>query len=440
MRLGFAVVGPDRGELAAGAWNRTPDPGAGDTPHAPRPTPKETTVDFDRAIDRTTVSTLKWSRAYLAEHFGNEEAIPMSVADMDLASPPAVVDALARRVAHGIYGYGAKPETYHHAIEEWYRTRHDWPLTRDQLVASPSVLSAIAVLIEQHSNEGDGVLVQPPVFFEFKAAIRRTGRTLVKNPLRLEGDRYEMDVADLEAKAADPATKVLILCNPHNPVGRVWSEEELTRIAEICRRHGVFVVSDEIHGDFAFPPRRYVPFLTVADGSGANAAACLSPAKTFNVAGMVDALVAIPDAEQRASFQTFVRRYFMAKTNVLATAAIEAAYGGGAAWLDEAIAYVRGNVDLVRGHLAAHDLGISLIEPDGTFLLWLDFRELGLDAKELERFLGREAGVALAQGYWFGREGAGFARMTVGCPRATVEAALWRLTEAVGRALPPGER
>ncbi len=388
-------------------------------------------MEFDETIDRNDVPTLKWSRSYLAQHFGNEDAIPMSVADMDLPSPPAVVERLTHRVAHGIYGYGSKSEAYHHAIEDWYRTRHDWPLTRDQLVASPSVLSAVAVLIEQHSNEGDGVLVQPPVFFEFKAAIRRTGRTLVKNPLRLAGDRYEMDVADLEAKAADPSTKVLILCNPHNPVGRVWSEEELTRVAEICGRHGVFVVSDEIHGDFAFPPRRSVPFLTVADGSGANAAACLSPAKTFNVAGMVDALVAIPDAQRRAAFQTFVRRYFMAKTNVLTTAAIEAAYGGGAAWLDEAIAYVRGNVARVREHLVAHDLGISMIEPDGTFLLWLDFRELGLDAKELERFLAREAGVALAQGYWFGREGAGFARMTVGCPRSTVHRALARLTDAV---------
>ncbi len=388
-------------------------------------------MDFDRTIDRSAVPTLKWDRAYLARHVGNEDALPMSVADMDLASPPAVVDALARRVDHGILGYGAKTDGYHRAIEDWYRSRHDWPLTRDQLIASPSVLSAIAVLIEQHSSEGDGVLVQPPVFFEFKAAIRRTGRTLVKNPLRLVDGRYEMDFGDLEAKAADPSARVLILCNPHNPVGRVWTREELARVAEICERHGVFVVSDEIHGDFAFPPRRSVPFLTVADGSGHHAAACLSPAKTFNIAGMVDALVAIPDPEQRAAFQTFVRRYFMAKTNVLTTTAIEAAYDGGAAWLDAAIAYVQGNAALVRDHLAAHDLGISRIEPDGTFLLWLDFRGLGLEVKELERFLGREAGLALAQGYWFGREGAGFARMTIGCPRSTLEAALERLTDAV---------
>jgi cystathionine beta-lyase len=388
-------------------------------------------MSFDQPLDRTAVPTLKWDPAYLARHFGNEDAIPMAVADMDLRSPPSVVEALSRRVDHGTFGYGTKPEAYHRAIEAWYRTRHGWRLPRDAVVASPSILSAVSVLIEQNSNEGDGVLVQPPVFFEFKAAIRRTGRVLVKNPLRLAGGRYEMDLADLEAKASAPSTRVLILCNPHNPVGRVWTRDELARVAEICDRHGVYVIADEIHGDFAFPPHRHVPYLTVAPAAETAAAACLSPAKTFNVAGMVDALVAIPDPDRREAFQTFVRRYFMNKTNVLAVAAIEAAYARSGAWLDEVLAHVRGNVDLVREHLATHDLGVSVVEPDGTFLLWLDFRALGLDAKRLERFLGREAGVALAQGYWFGREGAGFARMTVGCPRDTVRRALTRLTAAL---------
>lgn len=388
-------------------------------------------MDLGDTIDRNDVPTLKWSRSYLAQHFGNEDAIPMSVADMDLRSPPAVVERLTHRVAHGIYGYGTKPESYFGAIEDWYRTRHDWSLDRRDLLACPSIVSAISILIEQHSREGDGVLVQPPVFFEFKSAIRGSKRTLVKNPLRLVDGRYEMDFADLEAKASEPTTKVFILCNPHNPVGRVWSKSELARVAEICERHGVFVVADEVHGDFAFWPHRYVPFLTASDEASDNAAACLSPAKTFNIAGMVDAMVAIPNVRHREAFQAFARRFHINKTNVLATAATEAAYRDGADWLDEVLAYVRDNVDLAKRHLASHDLGISWVEPEGTFLLWLDFRDLDMDAKELERFLARQAGVALAQGYWFGREGAGFARMTVGCPRSTVREALERLTAAV---------
>lgn len=388
-------------------------------------------MDVGGTIDRNEVPTLKWSRSYLAEHFGNEDAIPMSVADMDLRSPPAVVQHLMKRVAHGIYGYGTKPESYHAAIEDWYRARHGWSLDRRDLLACPSILSAISILIEQHSHEGDGVLVQPPVFFDFKAAIRGTKRTLVKNPLTLADGRYEMDLDDLEAKASEPTTKVLILCNPHNPVGRVWSRPELERVAEICERHGVFVIADEIHGDFAFPPHRYVPYLTASGEAADNAAACLSPAKTFNIAGMVDAMVAIPNETHRDAFRAFTRRFRINKTNVLATAATESAYRDGADWLDEVLAHVRGNVELVRRHLASHDLGVSAIEPEGTFLLWLDFRGLDMDAKELERFLARQAGVALAQGYWFGREGAGFARMTIGCPRPTVREALERLSAAV---------
>jgi len=393
-------------------------------------------MDVGEPVDRNDVPTLKWSRSYLAEHFGNEDAIPMSIADMDLRAPSAVVERLTHRAAHGIYGYGTKPEGYLGEIEDWYRRRHAWNLQRRDLLACPSILSAIAILIEQHSDEGDGVLVQPPVFFDFKAAVRGTKRTLVKNPLTLVDGRYEMDFGDLEAKASEPTTKVLILCNPHNPVGRVWSRSELERVAEICERHGVFVIADEIHGDFAFPPQRYVPYLTVSDDATAHAAACLSPAKTFNVAGMVDAMVVIPHAPHREAFRAFARRFRINKTNVFAVAATEAAYRDGEAWLDAVLAYVRGNVDLVRSHFASHDLDVSMIEPEGTFLLWLDFRGLDLDAKELERFLAREAGVALAQGYWFGREGAGFARMTVGCPRSTVRRALAQLTEAVESRFP----
>ena len=228
-------------------------------------------------------------------------------------------------------------------------------------------------------------------------------------------------------QASDPKNKILILCNPHNPVGRVWTAAELERVAEICERYDVFVISDEIHGDFVFPPQQYKPYLKVSE----NGAACISPAKTFNISGMVDAIAIIPNETHRNRFHEFAHRYQINKVNVFASVATEAAYQDGAEWLDELLVYIQGNVNLVREHLAKNVNRVSLVEPEGTFLVWLDFRKLGLGAKALARFLAEEAGIALSPGYWFGREGAGFARMTIGCPRATVQRALDRLAVAI---------
>ena len=385
-------------------------------------------MNFDEYVDRREYPTLKWSRSFLAEHFGNEDAIPMSVADMDLKAPPAVIEQLQRRVLHGIYGYEYKPQSYFDALLAWYQSRYGWEINREHLEPAPSILSTISILINQHSDEGDGVILQPPVFFEFRMVIRSNHRKIVKNPLKLVDGQYQIDFEDLERKAADPNNKVLILCTPHNPVGRVWTAAELERVAEICRRHQVFVIADEIHGDFVFPPHRFVPYLSIADGE--DGAACISPAKTFNISGMVDALTVIPGEEDRRRFHEFAHRYQINKVNVFASVAVEAAYREGGEWLDALLAYIRGNVDFIGAYLQQSDVGVSLIEPEGTFLAWLDFRALGLDAKALARFLAQEAQIALAPGYWFGREGAGFARMTIGCPRETVHRALDNLTTA----------
>jgi cystathionine beta-lyase len=243
--------------------------------------------------------------------------------------------------------------------------------------------------------------------------------------------QYKIDFDDLEIKASDPNTKVLILCNPHNPVGRVWTKTELGQVAEICARHDVFVIADEIHGDFVFPPHQYIPYLNISGKVAQNGAACISPTKTFNIAGVVDAMVIIPNERYREKFHEFAHRHQINKVNVFATAAIEAAYRDGAEWLDELLNYIQGNVDFIRDHLQKNDTKVSLIEPEGTFLVWLDFRDLGLDAKALAKFLAQQAQIALAPGYWFGREGAGFARMTIGCPRKTVRSALDNLAAAV---------
>ena len=390
-------------------------------------------MNFDEYIDRNQYPTMKWSRQFLEQYFGNEEAIPMSVADMDLKAPPSVIENLEKRVSHGIYGYESRPESYFSALKSWYQTRHGWHLLRQQLEPCPSILNAIAILIDQHSNEGDGVILQSPVFFEFRMVVKSNDRKIVKNALKFSEDHYRIDFDDLEAKAADPNNKILILCNPHNPVGRVWTKAELEQVAAICERHNVFVIVDEIHGDFTFPPHRYTPYLTIPESSAQNAAACISPAKTFNISGIVDAITIIPDETHRQRFHEFAHRYQINKTNVFASVAIETAYRDGADWLDALLVYLQGNVEMIRTFFQENALPVSLVEPEGTFLVWLDFRKLGLDPKALGKFLAHEAKIALSPGYWFGREGAGFARMTIGCPRATIQRSLDNLAAAIKR-------
>jgi cystathionine beta-lyase len=388
-------------------------------------------MDFDQIIPRDRYPTLKWSKRLLTEHFGNDEVYPFWVADMDFRAPDAVIDRLLERAEHGIYGYEYKPDSYFDALVNWYEDRHQWSIDQDHVEFCPSVLSAISILINQHSEEGDGVIIQPPVFFEFQIAIRSNNRKRAKNPLRVVDGRYQMDFEDLEIKAADPKTKILILCNPHNPVGRVWTRDELAQAGEICRKHGVLVISDEIHGDIVYRPYRYTPIASISEELAQHSVTCLSPAKTFNMAGMVDAMAVIASDQTREQFHAFTTRYQVRKTNVFALAGIEAAYSQGGEWLDQLLGYLQGNVDFVRSFLGENLPQVRLVEPEGTYLAWLDFRALGLGAKELARFLAQEAELALNAGYWFGREGAGYARMGIACPRSVLHEALSRLCDAV---------
>ena len=394
-------------------------------------------MNFNEYIDRNLYPTMKWSKSFLSNFFGNENALPMSVADMDMRAPQAVIDHLDQRVRHGIFGYEERRDSFYQALETWYQKRHAWNISRDHLEQSPSLLNAVAILIEQHSQKNQGVIIQPPVFFEFRMVIRSNHRKIIKNPLILTDSQYQMDFEDLERKAADPDNKILILCNPHNPIGRVWTEAELSHVAEICTRHDVLVISDEIHGDFCFYPHRYTPFMTLSPGNQVHAAACISPGKTFNISGLVDAFAVIPNRQDRDTFHDFSHRFQTNKVNVLSSLAMEIAYREGGAWLDALLEYLKGNISLIREYLQENIPSIRLIEPEGTFMVWLDFRALGFDAKVLEKFLSQDAGLALSPGYWFGREGAGFARMTIGCPRATIEKALDNLTQAVA-AIDPG--
>ncbi len=388
-------------------------------------------MNFDQIIDRTEYPTMKWNPRQLRDLFGADDVLPFWVADMDFPAPPVVVDSLRARVEHEIFGYEYKKESYFEALLHWYSVRHQWQINPEHLEACPGVLNAIAILIDQHSDVGDGVIVQPPVFFEFRLVIRSNNREMVKNPLQLVDGKYQMDFDDLEEKAANPNNKLLILCNPHNPVGRVWTRDELARVDEICRKHNVLLIADEIHGDIAYAPHRYTPAASLSSEAAQNTFTCLSPAKTFNIAGMVDALVAIPNEAHRNRFHDFAHRYQINKTNIFASAAIETAYREAGPWLDELLAYLQSNINFLRDFLHNQLPQVKLVEPEGTYLIWLDFRALGLDAKDLARFLAQDARIALSPGYWFGREGAGFVRMNIACPKSILQEALSRLAQAI---------
>jgi len=388
-------------------------------------------MDFDRTLDRRKYPTLKWDKSLLIEHFGNSEALPFWVADMDFRAPDAVISSLARRAEHGAFGYEYRRDSYFDALLHWYENRHQWSIDPKHVELCPSVLNGISILINQHSDKGDAIILQPPVFFEFRLVIRSNDRQMIKNPLKVVDNRYRMDFEDLEEKAADPRSKILIICNPHNPVGRVWTKDELAQAGEICRQHNVLVISDEIHGDIVYNPHHFTPFASISDGLAQTSVACLSPAKTFNIAGVVDAMAIIANEQYRQEFHDFAHRYQINKTNVFASAAIEAAYGQSGEWLDGLLTYLESNIGFLRSFLQEYLPQIKLVEPEGTYLVWLDFRALGLDAKKLDRFLAQEAGIALNPGYWFGREGAGYARMNIACPQSILRDALLRLAQAV---------
>ena len=396
-------------------------------------------TDFDILHDRSQSAAEKWDKVAMKEHFGRDDLLPFWVADMEFQAPSNIRGRLVERAENGIYGYEYRPDSLYDAILQWYASRHQWAINKSDLCFSHGVMNAISILINQHTEKGDGIIVQPPVFFEFRIAILENKRKLARNPLIKNGMSYEMDFEDLEKQAAEPRNKILILCNPHNPVGRVWTKEELQRVGEICFKHNVLVISDEIHADITYQNYQYMPYSkAVTEDIAQQSFTCISPAKTFNIASVTDAMVVIPNQEYRQQYEKFVAQYFLGKSNTFAVAAMESAYRNGGEWLDEFLVYLQNNLDFLKDYLGKHIPKVQLVEPEGSFLVWLDFSELNMEAKELESFLAQKARIALNSGYWFGRQGAGYARMTIACPQSTLKEGLSRLEQAVN-ALPDTE-
>jgi len=379
--------------------------------------------DFDEEIDRRVVPALKHHAMVLGE--GGEHLFAAGVADMDFRVAPAIAAALRERAEHDVYGYEAMPDGLIPALTGWQAARHGWTLDPAHVLRAPNALNSLALAVSLFSAPGEGIIVQPPVFFDFFDVIRENGRSVVENPLVLADGRYEMDFDGLEALAARPENRVLFLCNPHNPVGRVWTRDELARLAAICDRHGVLVVSDELHGDLGLPGHGYTPFATVAK----DCIALLSPARSFNIAGCCSSFVVVPDDGRRRAWAAESSRLTVNKNNAFASVAMLAAYQDGGPWLDAALQYLRGNLALLRDRLAG--ASVRMIEPEGTFLVWLDFQALGLDPDDLHGFLRGKAGWAVTRGVSFGTGGTGFVRLNIACPRARLDVALERLLQAL---------
>ena len=383
---------------------------------------------FDRVIERRGTGSMKWD---LAE----ADLLPLWVADMDFEAPEAVKEALVERARHGIFGYGAPAPRCDEALADWLGRRQGWRPDPEWLSFCPGVVPAVSLLIGLFTLPGEGVILQTPVYYPFYDCVRRNGRHIVENPLGFDGKRYVMDFDDLERKAADPQTTALVLCSPHNPVGRVWTEEELRRLGEIAFRHGLFVIADEIHGDLVYAPNRQIPFASLGEAFAASSALCVAPSKTFNLAGLQYSTVIIADGTRRARFRNHMFGLGLKRPNIFAQVAAEAAYLHGEAWLEDLLRYIEGNIAFLRSFLAERLPELRLIEPEGTYLAWVDCRELGLSAPELETLMLRDARVWLDEGHIFGPAGAGFERLVLACPRSVLEEALTRIERAV-RALP----
>ena len=369
-------------------------------------------------------------RSGLVRLFGDVDGVlPLWIAEPYVALAPPVVDALRERAASGWYGYETRPESVVDSFWAWMATRHGWERNGLRTVLSPSIGTSMGVLIEQLTEPGDGVILQPPVFTDFKPIVTSAHRKVARNSLIFTDGGYLMDLENLQSVASDPSTRMMILCNPHNPVGRVWTKPELTAVAEICAANDVFIVSDEIHADITLPSSVFAPFAEVAGNTGVRWAATHGPIKTFGLAGICDSLI-VTDAEEIVElFGERSSQLHLTRNNVFGIAAFTAAYSSGGPWLDSFLDLIADNVALLRDSLPD---GIDLILPEGTYLAWLDFRRLGMDVPELARWLPSEAHLALSPGHWFGREGAGFARMTIATSTEVIGEAIERLTVASG--------
>jgi len=386
-------------------------------------------IDFDEVIDRKNTSSIKYD--FAVRRGKPENLLPLWVADMDFKVSGKVLDALHERIDHGIFGYSEVQDEYFEAIRDWMEKKHHWNVESRWLVKTPGVVFALAMAVQAFTDSGDGVMIQQPVYYPFSEVIEDNGRVIVDNTLYLgEDGRYHIDFENFERKAEEFHVKLFLLCNPHNPVGRVWSLEELEKLGEICIRRDILVVSDEIHQDFVFEGKHLV-FASLNEELKNRTITCTSPSKTFNLAGLQISNIFIANQKLRRRFRRQVAAAGYSQLNTLGLTACEAAYRQGEEWHEQLMVYLRANITYVREFIKEKIPRVKLIEPEGTYLVWLDFRELGLTEEEREDLIIKKAGLWLDSGAMFGPVGEGFERINIACPRSILEQALGNLEKAI---------
>lgn len=393
------------------------------------------TYNFDKIINRKGTNCLKYD--YAVERGKPADVLPLWVADMDFTVSEEITKSLHAAVDHGIYGYTQPKDAYYNAITNWMEKNHNWKTKREWIMKTPGVVFALGAAVKAFTRPGDAVLIQNPVYYPFTNIIRDNDRRVIDNTLVYEKrvtegkSQYSIDYEDFERKIVQEHIKLFILCNPHNPVGRVWTREELQQLGEICLRHHVIVVSDEIHNDFVYPGFEHTVFANVDPRFAEFTVTCTAPSKTFNLAGLQISNIFISNETLWEAFQKEIDKTGYDEPNALGAVACEAAYRGGQEWLDQLRAYLLENLNFLRAYLQEKIPQIHLVEPEGTYLVWLDCSGLGISGKELDQFIVEKAGLWLDGGAMFGPSGADFQRVNIACPRATLELALDKLKAAV---------
>lgn len=384
---------------------------------------------FDKKLERRGTDCMKWD--VVDKAFEAEDVLPMWVADMDFETPKAVTDAIIRRATHGAFGYNVVPQSYYDALINWMKRRHGWDVKKEWIAYTPGVIPALYWSVGAFTKPGEKVLVQSPVYYVFYNAISVWEREAVCNQLVRTDEGYRIDFDDLEQKLSDPLVTMMIFCSPHNPVGRVWTREELEKVSALCVKHHVLLVSDEIHSDLVYRGHKHIPVASINEEAANNTILCVAPSKTFNLAGMCTANVIIPNKEIYDKFCAERRKSAIHTPDIFGMTALEAAYDHGEEWLEDLIDYLQDNYDYLEKWLAENLPMVKPLRPEGTYLIWLDFSALNMSKDELKTFLNTKARVAMDQGCWFGAGGEGFARMNIACHRSTLQEGLERIKKAI---------